>query len=279
MHSERQQTTAKTFSSSTLMALGRVFFALPMVALGAVHLFHADFVTRLAPASPTWAWGRSASACVVGALLIGGGLSVALSKWTRMAALLLATVIGISLMLLHVPKIAANPTFGGSWTDPTKYLALCGGAILIASLYPRRDRAIGQAASPKGPVEKLRPVARIFLGIFLMLCGVQHFVYTKFVATFVPTWIPGRTFWARFAGGALIAGGMGLWIPRTSRLAALLSGAMIFVWFLIVHIPRAVSQPQDMMEWSGVFESLAVSGVAFLVAATSRAATWRERDQ
>jgi hypothetical protein len=64
---------------------------------------------------------------------------------------------------------------------------------------------------------------------------------------------------------------VGLWIRQTVRLAALPSGTMIFSWFPIVRIPRAAADTGNMMEWSGVFESLAIPEIAFLVAPTSQA--------
>jgi len=100
------------------------------------------------------------------------------------------------------------------------------------------------------------------------ICGVQHFMYAGFVDTLVPAWIPpGQRFWTCFAGVALIAGGAGLFVPKTVRLAAILSGVMIFLWVLLLYIPLAVGM-KSAFELGGVFEALAISGVAFLVAGT-----------
>jgi uncharacterized membrane protein YphA (DoxX/SURF4 family) len=74
-------------------------------------------------------------------------------------------------------------------------------------------------------------------------------------------------FWTYFAGVALIAGGVGLIVPATTRLAALLSGAMVFVWLLVLHLPRALTI-RDANEATAVFEALAVSGIAFLLFAS-----------
>jgi hypothetical protein len=57
-----------------------------------------------------------------------------------------------------------------------------------------------------------------------------------------------------------------MWIPKTACLAAIWTSVMIFLWSAMVHIPRAASTPGDPLEWSGVFESLATSGIALLVA-------------
>jgi hypothetical protein len=46
---------------------------------------------------------------------------------------------------------------------------------------------------------------------------------------------------------------------------------MIFLWVFLVHIPRALAGPNHANETAGVFEALALSGVALLVAATRRA--------
>jgi uncharacterized membrane protein len=107
------------------------------------------------------------------------------------------------------------------------------------------------------------------LGIFLLVCGLEHFAYTDSVARLIPPWIPGAKAWTYFAGVALIAGGAGSLIPFTTRLAASLSALMVFSWIPLVHIPLAVTRPQHASETAGVFEALAVSGVALLVAATS----------
>jgi predicted oxidoreductase len=41
---------------------------------------------------------------------------------------------------------------------------------------------------------------------------------------------------------------------------------MIFLWVLLLHIPRALMEANHANETAGVFEALALSGVALLVA-------------
>ena len=66
--------------------------------------------------------------------------------------------------------------------------------------------------------------------------------------------------------GCLLAGGIGILFPQTLRLAALLSGLMIFLWVPMLHIPRALADLSVPGETSAIFEALALSGVALLVA-------------
>jgi uncharacterized membrane protein len=136
---------------------------------------------------------------------------------------------------------------GGAWTNAGKALALCGGALLIA----RKFNTVFPG---------------VFLSAFLVLAGIQHFMFSSFVATLVPKWVPGHVFWTYFAGVALIAGGIGILIPRVSRLAGVLTGIMILLWVPMLHIPRALAAPHDSNETTAVFEALAFSASAFLAA-------------
>jgi uncharacterized membrane protein len=102
----------------------------------------------------------------------------------------------------------------------------------------------------------------------MVVFGYMHFLYPDFVATLVPNWIPGHLFWTYFAAVALIASGLGILLNIQRRLAALLLGIMLFLWVIMLHIPRAVvALPADHgNEWASVFEALAFSGMAFLLA-------------
>jgi hypothetical protein len=43
---------------------------------------------------------------------------------------------------------------------------------------------------------------------------------------------------------------------------------VVFLWVLLVHIPRGLAGPNHANETAGVFEALAISGVALMVAGT-----------
>jgi len=80
--------------------------------------------------------------------------------------------------------------------------------------------------------------------------------------------MPGPMFWTYFAGVALAAGGLSIILNIQAPLAATLLGIMIFIWLIILHIPRSiVEQPAGKgNELTSVFEALAFSGIAFLIA-------------
>ncbi|MEP7338260.1 MAG: DoxX family membrane protein [Acidobacteriota bacterium] len=250
-----------------LAPLGRFFLAIAMVAFGVQHFVYLDFVTRVFPKLSAWVPGRPFLACVFGAFLVAGGLAIMLGKAARLAALLLGAVILVSFALLHLPLAMANPHNGGLWTNAGKALALSGGSFLVAGSLPANLKLPANWLAKIGrALEKFIPWGRCFLAAFLILGGIQHFIYAEFVATLVPSWIPGHLFWTYFAGVALIAGGVGIIIPMTTRLAASLTAIMIFLWVVLLHIPRALADLHNANETTAVFEALAMTGAAILVA-------------
>jgi uncharacterized membrane protein YphA (DoxX/SURF4 family) len=179
----------------------------------------------------------------------------------------------------------------GPWTNSLKALAFSGGAFILAQALPGEritDGAMPRGLTQGGVVqgeamskgvmsgkarlaEKLIPAGPIFISIFMIFCGIEHFVYDRFVATLVPAWIPGAMFWTYFAGVALIGAGLAIALQIKRALVAMLLGVMIFLWLLMLHIPRAVADPIGLKgnECVSVFEALSFSGFAFVLAVIS----------
>ena len=223
---------------------GRICLGSAVLATGLMQIINAGFV-RLVPSLPAWLPVQSVWAVATGSLLVLIGGAVLAGYKTRLAALSLA---GLLLILFgfRLSELAPN---SGALANPAKILALLGGALLLGG----RD-------------EKRAWVASILLGIFFLICGWAHFQYSGFVDTLVPAWIPpGQRFWTYFSAVALLAGGAGVMIPQMRRPAGILSGVMIFLWVLLLHIPRSI-QLKNAFELAGVFEALALVGVAWLVA-------------
>jgi uncharacterized membrane protein len=265
------QEGAASDSMGILTPLGRFFIAVAMVVFGLQHFFYLEFVTRVFPKLPPWIPGRSALAVVFGAILVLAGLAMMSLRTARLAALLLGSLILISFALLYLPALITTPPNGGLWTAAGKGLALAGSCFLVAGSLPLKldgpARSLGGVAKT---LEKLIPAGRYLLAAFLILGGIEHFIYVPFVASLVPSWIPGHIFWTYFAGVALIAGGVGMCVGPTTRLAGFLSGLMIFLWVILLHIPRAMADIHHSNETTAVFEALAFSGAAFLVATMSK---------
>jgi uncharacterized membrane protein YphA (DoxX/SURF4 family) len=232
--------------------LGRVLVGLGVLGSGLQQLATGTFV-RIAPKVPAFL-SHPALPRLLGVLLVAIGLAIVANRFLKFAAPALAAVLLVLFAAVQVPLALADPMKGFLWTNPWKVLAMIGGALL---LWPACNRL-----APR--------IAPFLLGGFLLICGVQHFIYAPFVTQLVPEYMPARSFWTYFTGTALALGGIGVAVPRARRLAALCAGAMILAWVFMLHIPRALHVPRDPGELSGAFEATLLSGIAFLVASRVR---------
>jgi uncharacterized membrane protein len=257
-------TPAQAFS------LGRALFGLALIGSGLLQLVHGEFI-RLVPERPVWlpAPAHAGLVYLIGFLLVALGAAILSGRLVTTAATILAALLLFDVLVIYPPSMFANPQIdrpllrGFMYTNPLKCLALIGGAAMLAGRLP--DRMRGLAFLGRG-VGKWQGAGAALLAAFLVVCGLQHFAYREFVTLMVPEWLPERRFWTYFTGVALVAGGTGLLLPRTARLAASLSALMIFLWVVMLHLPRAVALPNHAFETAGVFEALALSGVALVVA-------------
>jgi uncharacterized membrane protein len=118
-------------------------------------------------------------------------------------------------------------------------------------------------------MEKSETVGRILLAVSLVVFGVQHFMYGGFVATLVPSFMPGRLFWAYFVGVAFVAAAVGILTKMFARPAATMLGVMFFLFVVLLHIPRIVGRSSDGNEWTSGFVALAMCGGAWILANAS----------
>ena len=248
-----------------LVAVGRTFFAIALLGLGVEHFVFQEFVTGRAPGWPNEVPGEMLWVYGSGVLVILAGVSLVMRRWGRQAMLGLGLLVFVWALLRHLPIVAADALLAGSWTRAGKALAFAGGSFAVAGTLPPISGETGRGW--RRYANMTEPFVRfggICLGCFLIIAGLQHFKFTTFVVALIPAWFPGNaTLWARFAGVALIAGGLGLLVRRTAVLAGLMTGLMLFSWFWIVHLPRTLTSISDAI---AVFEALAFSGIALVVA-------------
>ncbi len=228
-----------------LIQSGRYIFAIAFAAFGIQHFIYAKFAAGL---GPPWVPGSPLRACFMGVALIVASVRIAANAKTRVTALLLGFLLFLYFLLLYAPRLAANVHDPRPWTSGAEVLALCGAVWALA----------GNTAS----------LGRSLFALTLTVFGIQHLLYGSFVATLIPSWIPGHLFWAYAVGIAFIATTLSIVANIKARLVATLLGIMFFTWVFILHLPRVVSAPTNGNEWTSAFVALSMCGGAWIVAAT-----------
>jgi uncharacterized membrane protein YphA (DoxX/SURF4 family) len=244
----------------------RIFFGIGMMGIGIQHFIYSASRPVILPAWPQWIQ-TPVLAYLTGAAIVAAGVLILLGRNTKTISLLLGSFLLFCLIFIQCPfTLFIQPNSSahlGLWTDPLKELALSGGAFVMAGI---------SSDASKHPslliIEKLVPLGKFFFATTLLLFGIDHFLYTEFVASLVPAWVPDHTFWAYLAGIALIGTGISIILKIKRRKIALLASAMLFLWLVLLHIPRAMADPYGAKgnEITSVFEALAFSGIALGIA-------------
>jgi uncharacterized membrane protein len=268
----------------SLIKTGRVFYAVALTVFGFHQFFYADFRTVIMPPWPAWRVDSPGIlAYISGAAWIVAAFAIVFSKRGKDVALVLGGILLVVALFWHLPFILfIQPNeirHFGIWAEASKCLALAGGAFVVAGSFLHK-RADDQMSPVTNFLAKLIPFGPVFFSITLIEFGIDHFLYIDNIATLVPKWIPGKVFWTYIAGAALIGSGLAIIFRVKVRMVAMLLGIMILLWFIFLHIPRAIAFPQlaNGNEIVSSADALAFSGTAFIIAAVRRGFSFRSSD-
>jgi len=120
--------------NSTLIALGRIIYALAIAFIGLGHFTATKDMSAMVPSS--------LSAMIVpvtyltGACVLLAAISFIVNKWTRWSGLLMALFLLLTILLIHVPGLSsADPVLmKASMGNAVKDAGLMGAALMIAGL-------------------------------------------------------------------------------------------------------------------------------------------------
>lgn len=247
---------------------GRAFFGAALIGIGIQQFIFTGFRPFLIPIAE-WLPAASFWVTLSGVVLVvTGGLIIWGKKGRTTASILGAVLLGFFL-LIHVPyQLQHNPEMLGAWTNALKCSAFAGGAFITAASFPASRKAVTIGNSLTAWLNRLISFGRILFAITMILFGIDHFLYTQFVATLVPAWIPGAVFWTYVAAIALIGAGVAIILKIRVTIVAALLAIMLFIWVIVLHIPRAIADPNGANgnEITSVFQALAFAGIALVLA-------------
>lgn len=245
---------------------GRILFAIPILVFGIQYFVYGRFQGGLPPVPP-WAPGGAVLAYLTGAILIAAGISLAINIQARLSVTLLGIFFFLCAAVLHTMKLTSVINNGNDRTRAVEALALGAAAWILAGILPVGVRVSEGWETLTGYLAK----AGLYLfAICLVVFGAQHFMYAQFIATLIPTWIPGHLFWVYFTGMGFIATALAIVTGILAGLGATLLGVMFLLWVIVLHTPRALAAPQNGDELTSLFVAMAMCGSCFIVAASAR---------
>lgn len=115
--------------AAAVMRIARPVFGLCLIVFGTSEFVYSEFTAALVPA-----WlppSRFFWVCVTGAAHIAAGLAIVSGVQARLAATLLTAMYLGFAVLVHLPRVIADPSGLGRWAENGVNLVLAGAAWLL----------------------------------------------------------------------------------------------------------------------------------------------------
>ncbi len=244
-----------------ILPFGRLFYVLPLAAFAGEHFVFSKVMTGMIP---SWIPGHLFWIYFVGCALVAAGLSIITKILGEWSGVLLGIMMASFVLLLHIPRVMANPRDRISWAVALRDLTFSGAAFAFAGA--RRNEKAGKQTS------WLVDLGRFMLGIPALFFWVVQFFNTDNVAgvervMLTPTWIPLRVVFGYLTGAVLLAAGVALILNKKARLATTYLGITVLAMMLIIYTPILVANPSDIgTAFNYFFDTLFFCGTAFVVA-------------
>jgi len=251
-----------------ILLLSQKAFGICIVAMGIQQLAYGNISPNFVPLDYSSNVIYQALAYPWGIMFTLTGVAYLLGKKVYEVALISGGVFLTLFIFVYTPFLLFFSDKGRvlmQWAPTMQTLSFTGASFIMAA-------SCGSGASYSNAVmrflEKLMPYGGVFFSIMLIDYGLLHFVYIQGVSTMVPGWMPFHYFWTYFTGAALIGAGIAISFKIKLKLVASLLGLMIFLWLLMLHIPRAIQDPYVMggLELTRVFVTIGFTGISFLLA-------------
>ena len=240
-------------NNNLYLSAGKLFLVISIIAIGAIHIVSGHFPAGLMPVAASVP-AKQVLAYLTGSLMIVAGILTLVKKYTAYGAFLAVLLYLLALLLIHVPKVLADPNNPSEWAAFFEIICILGGTLIL----------LGNTSKDGGA--KLIKTGTYLFAIGLVVFGVQHYMYAQFVAGLIPAWIPARLFWDYLVMVAFFASAISFAIRKLTRLAGGLLGLMFLIWVLILHLPRVIASVHTEPEWTSLFVALAFSGISLLIA-------------
>lgn len=235
--------------------LGARVYGIAAIMMGVAGLMWGAFAVGWIP-WPTRLPAQTVLVYVVGVVFVVGGAMINVPRTAAWGAGVLTALFAVGAVLLDLAQLAMHLSDFSYWESSAEQVALAMGGLI----------AYAMLANPPASV-RLQWIGRMLFGLCLLIFGAAHFVFAKFSATFVPSYIPpSQLFWVYATGVAQAAAGVAILSNVVPLLATRLLVVMYILFGVLVHTPRVLSATANHGNWQEFIVNLALVGVAWIVA-------------
>ena len=236
--------------------LGVRVYGVAAIALGLVGVVSGDFASVWQPAPATLP-GRTILAYVVAMALIAAGAAIQWRRATRLGVLVLTSLYGLGVLVLHLPLVFAHPLSFPPYAGVAEQMALVAGGLLAIAL------TADLTATTRA---RLTKTGEVIFGVCLIAFGTAHFADLPDTAAYAPAWLPpSQMFWAYATGVAHLAAAVAILSGVLARWAARLLTIMFAGFSLLVHLPHLAADLHSHFNWAANAINFALIGAAWVL--------------
>ncbi len=248
----------------------RAAFAAALIGIGILGLTYGT-ACEIWESIPKSLSDRAAVIRLCSLVALASGIGLVLRPAVVVSRRVLLAFLLLWLVLLKLPPLLRAPQVMVNWESFAETATLSAGAwCLFAARAGAWEKlhlrfAVGASGIRAG---------RLLLIAALPMIGLSHFVYHDLTASLVPKWLGFPLGWTYLTGAGSLAAAAGMLFAVLPRLAVSLETAMLWIFTLLVWVPRVASRPHDQGNWSELLISAAIASGAWLVAETYRGVPW-----
>jgi uncharacterized membrane protein len=230
---------------------GRVLVLGPVcegVALAMFAMEHFIAAHDLMGLVPKWLPGPLFWVYFVGVALLAAAVSFVAWRCVRWSASLLALLFLVIVFTLDLPNLPAGAHDRIFWVLTMREMCFAGGAMVLAGSAWKRGNRVGAG---------LMVVGRGIVAAIFVFYGIEHFLFPRNVVgvpleLMTPQWMPAPFVIAYLVGITLLVAGVGLVIPRTTRIAAAGAGLVLLVLTVFFYGPMFLADFHTKLEIEGI---------------------------
>lgn len=228
----------------TTIKLGLYLFAISWIVFGIEHLIYAGFVATLVPPYiPVHIFGVYLTA----AAMIAAGISFIINIKTQLAAWLIAAMLGLFILMIHIPSLIIKPHVDISWTRAIQDISLMAAALMLT-----------------GNLKAIN-TGRIIFAVALLALGCQHFVHIDFVTAKISPGLPAFNIIDDIVGAIMILACACIIARWNLLIASTFLGCFLLLLTLLYYLPLLNFTLQAGGTWTACMLNIAISGGAFLL--------------
>ncbi len=241
-----------------VLVLGPVFEAVALAVFAAEHFTAARDLMGIVP---KWLPGPLVWTYFVGAAWLAAAISFIVWRQVRWSAAGVALLMWTIVATIDLPNLSKEAHDRIFWILTVRELAFGAGAMVLAGSLWR--------SSARGAGAMMMRIGRGIVAATMIFYGIEHFLFPLNVPgvpleLLTPAWMPAPRLIAYMVGMVLLAGGMGLFIPRRVRGSAAGAGVVLLLLTALFYVPIFVVE----MHGSQALEGLNYVGDTLLWAAT-----------